>query len=213
MLSADSGAAVLLPQYRLAPEHRFPAAVDDAVTVLRHAATKLQSLVPDAAGLAVVGDSAGGNLAGVAALECSEVGIVGQVLVYPVCDCDLSRASYAEHSKGLPLSREDMDWFFTQYVGENVESRADPRIALLRRPDLAKAAPTLVMTAEYDVLCDEGEALAAVLGHAGVDVTLIKVGGLAHGFIRLGNVLPPAREAIRAAALFARQRLVQAAAR
>jgi acetyl esterase len=180
-LTARSGLAVLAVDYRLAPEHPFPAGLTDCHDVL---VAVLAGAVPGlpAGPVVVMGDSAGGNLATVA---CA--GMAGrvalQVLYYPVTDHDFARPSYAAHGTGLPLTAADMAWFFLHYAPPT--QWADPAISPLRHPDLSGHPPALVVTAEYDVLCDEGEAYADLLAQAGVAVTRRRVPGVTHGFIRL----------------------------
>jgi acetyl esterase len=180
-LTARSGLAVLAVDYRLAPEYPFPAGLTDCRDVL---AAVLAGTVPGlpAGPVVVMGDSAGGNLATVA---CA--GMAGrvalQLLYYPVTDHDFARPSYAAHGTGLLLTAADMAWFFHHYAPPG--QWADPAISPLRHPDLSGHPPALVVTAEYDVLCDEGEAYADLLAQAGVAVTRRRVPGVTHGFIRL----------------------------
>jgi acetyl esterase len=176
--------AVVLAQYRLAPEHPFPAAVDDAWTALEWAAG--YSPLP----LIVAGDSAGGNLAAVVALRSAHEGpaLALQVLVEPVTDADTETASYLDPENQLIVSRESMQWFFDRYVPNG--ARRDPRLAPLRAASLSGAPPAVVLTAEHDVLRDEGEAYAERLRAAGVDVVHRRFAGQMHGFFALVNVLP-----------------------
>ena len=193
-LAAESGCAVLLPEYRLAPEHPFPAGLEDAEDVLLWAAK-------DGAGhgtdlpLVLSGDSAGANLATVAARKLGRGAAALQVLYYPVADCDFETESYARHGEGLPLTRRDMRWFFDHYAPPG--RWLDPDISPLRAPDLSGLPPAVVVTAEYDVLAHEGAAYAERLRAAGVPVVERRCGGLTHGFVRLHNLLDPAREELQ----------------
>lgn len=201
-LAAESGCAVLLPDYRLAPEHPFPAGLEDAEDVLAYAAQENPRLLGGALPIVVAGDSAGGNLATVAALRLrGSLDLAGQILIYPVTDCDFDRPSYEAYGAGLPLTRQDMIWFFRHYAPE--AEWLSPRIAPLRAADLSGLPPTLVTFAECDVLADEGRAYADKLERAGVRVTCRPVAGMTHGFIRLHNLLDIAGDEVRAAASFA----------
>jgi acetyl esterase len=183
-LADRSGCAVALAEYRLAPEHPFPAAVDDAWTALLWAAELSETLI-------VAGDSAGGNLAAVVAQRAAREGLelALQILVNPVTDCDTETPSYTDPDNQLIVSRESMLWFFERYAPD-AAARRDPRIAPLRAASLAGLAPAVVLTAEYDVLRDEGEAYAERLRAAGVEVSHKRFAGQMHGFFALVNVLP-----------------------
>ncbi|MES2509877.1 MAG: alpha/beta hydrolase [Pseudomonadota bacterium] len=185
-----SDCAVLMVDYRLAPEFAFPAGLEDAEDAIAWAAREVESLTGRRLPLAVGGDSAGGNLA-TAALNSlrGKVDCALQLLLYPVTDSDTGRASYIEHGEGLPLTRADMQWFLGHYAPRAMW--ADPRIAPLRHPALGGSPPAWIATAEYDVLRDEGEDYARRLQEAGVRVELHRVPGLAHGFARLTNLLEP----------------------
>lgn len=198
-LAALSGCAVLLPDYRLAPEHPFPAGLDDAVDAITHA----RALAGPETPLLVAGDSAGANLATVAARKLrGAVALAGQALVYPVTDSDFDRPSYRAFGAGLPLTRDDMVWFFRHYAPETLWT--SPDIAPLRvADDLAGMPPTLVVLAECDVLADEGRAFADALERAGVPVTLRTAEGVTHGFIRLHNLFDVAAREVAALADFA----------
>ncbi|GGH24332.1 alpha/beta hydrolase [Alsobacter metallidurans] len=198
-LAAQSGCSVLLPDYRLAPEHQFPAGLDDAVDALTHG----RELAGPATPLLVAGDSAGANLAAVAARKLrGKVALAGQALIYPVADCDFGRPSYHAYGAGLPLTRDDMVWFFRHYAPE--AQWTSPDIAPLRAADdLAGLPPTLVVLAECDVLADEGRAFADALERAGVPVMRRTAEGVTHGFIRLHNLFDVAAREVEAVAEFA----------
>jgi acetyl esterase len=189
-----TGCATLLVDYRLAPEHRFPAAVEDCYDTLLWAAEQRRRL--GGADLPLI--VAGGNLAAVCAALARDAGgpaIAFQVLVYPVADCDFATASYKEHGEGLMLTGADMKWFFAHYVGDETRY-ADPLVSPMRAPSLAGLPPAFVVTAEYDVLRDEGEAFAAKLRDAGVVITLRRYDGMAHGFLRMVNLIATSRQAM-----------------
>ena len=189
-LADRSGAAVLLVDYRLAPEHPFPAGLEDCREVLQAALERRIPGLPDG-GVVVAGDSAGGNLATVccAGWQGGE-GPCLQVLLYPVTDCDFSRSSYSRRGTGLPLTAADMKWFFEAYAPEGNWSR--PEISPLQ--SASAGVPAVIVTAEYDVLADEGRAYARALRDRGGRVTHRHAEDLTHGFIRLHNLLPPADE-------------------
>jgi len=186
-----SGSAVLSVDYRLAPEHPFPTPVDDAITSVRWA----QSLPEAAHGIAVAGDSAGGNLAAVAALALrGEIDLRLQALLNPCTDTDPTRPTYAEFGADYLLKSTDVDWFLNHYLAG--QDPADPRVAVLRTPDLSEAAPAWIAVAEYDVLREEGEAYADALRAAGVNVTLRRFDGVMHGFARGHGVVDTADRAV-----------------
>lgn len=198
-LAALSGCAVLLPDYRLAPEHPFPAGLEDCEDVLLFAAEKVAEFCGASVPLVVAGDSAGANLGTVAARRLrGRVAVALQALLYPVTDCDFDRPSYRQHGEGLPLTRKDMLWFFDHYAPR--AQHGDPDISPLRTPDLFGLPPALIVSAEYDVLRDEGEAYADRLAEAGVPVTHRCAAGLPHGFARLHNHVTAVDAEIRAVA-------------
>jgi acetyl esterase len=181
---------VIAVEYRLAPEHPYPAAVEDAWTVTAWAAERFSPL-------AVAGDSAGGQLAAAVALRAREAGVTLalQVLIYPVTNHAFDTRSYREHGEGLVLTTALMRWFWARFLQD--ETRADePDCSPLRAPDLAGLPPALVLTGEYDPLRDEGEAFARRLSEAGVPVRLRRYEGLIHGFIRMPAVIDRANDAI-----------------
>jgi acetyl esterase len=143
----------------------------------------------------VAGDSAGGNLATLAAAALRhELTIAAQLLFYPVTDADMTRPSYTAHGTGLPLTREDMRWFFSHYAEPS--QWHDARISPLRHGDLAGSPPALVVAAEYDVLHDEALAYVQALRDAGVDAEWRDVAGMAHGFARMVNLIDVAAQAV-----------------
>ncbi|MEV0166804.1 alpha/beta hydrolase [Nonomuraea fuscirosea] len=193
-LAIRTGSVVVSVDYRLAPEDPFPAAADDAWTVVRDIFAR-PAFYQSNGSVAVVGDSAGGNLAAVAAWQARDAGLTlaHQVLVYPVLDVAMDTPSYTEFAKGLGLDAADMAWFVQQYAAD--ADPADPCLSPLRLPDVAGLAPATVVTAEYDVLRDEGERYAARLAEAGVPVELRRYDGMVHGFYVLPGLFDPAVEA------------------
>jgi acetyl esterase len=191
-LAIGAGVVVVSVDYRLAPEHPFPAAVDDAVAAVRWVVDNAGSLGVDPARLAVGGDSAGGNLAAVVAQQLRDGGpaIAFQLLVYPVTDAHLGTASMDENAEGYFLSKEVMIWFRGHYLGDG--DRGDPRISPLLASDeaLTGLPPALVVTAQYDPLRDEGEAYAERLRQAGVDATATRYDGVIHGFFSMRDMIP-----------------------
>jgi acetyl esterase len=190
--------AVLSVDYRLAPECRYPVATEDSYAALHWTVTNASGLGIDPRRVAVGGDSAGGNLATVAALMARERGgpaLVHQVLIYPVTDHNLHTPSYLENATGYVLTREGMRWFWNHYLAREAQG-GEPYASPLRAPSLAGLPPALVITAECDPLRDEGEAYAARLRNAGVPVTVTRYAGMFHGFVRMTRILDKARTAL-----------------
>jgi acetyl esterase len=195
VLARRSECALLLVDYRLAPESPFPSAIEDATDATRWAWSAIQALAGGPVPLVVAGDSAGGKLAAVVAAELgATLPIALQLLIYPVTSGDFETPSYREFATGLPLTREDMIWFFRHYA-PYVE-RSDHLLHPAARADLSGLPLSHVVTAEYDVLRDEGEAYARALQQAGVPVTVRRYDGLTHGFIRLHNLVDAADAAL-----------------
>jgi acetyl esterase len=189
-----TGAAVALVDYRLAPEHRYPAAAEDAWAALQWIDGQIERIAGSRVPLIVAGDSAGGNLAAVVSQRAQCEGgpsISLQVLVYPVTDADVDNTSYRDPANQLMLTRESMIWFWDHYVPDEA-SRANPDASPLQAPDLSGQPPAVVLTAEHDVLRDEGEAYAEKLRTAGVPVAHRRFPGQMHGFFTFVNVLPGA---------------------
>ncbi|RJL20849.1 alpha/beta hydrolase [Bailinhaonella thermotolerans] len=194
-LAVRAGAVVVSADYRLAPEHVFPAAAEDACAVLDALFADPAAYTADPGAIAVCGDSAGGNLAAVAAAHARDAGLplAHQVLVYPITDVGMATASYREYAAGYGLEADGMAWFTRLYAGG--ADPADPRLSPLRSPDLRGLAPATVITAECDVLRDEGEAYAAALAAAGVPVDTRRFDGMLHGFFALPDLFDAASAA------------------
>ncbi len=213
-LAKESGCVVVSVDYRLAPEHKFPAAVDDAYAATVWIAANAERLGIDAHRIAVGGDSAGGNLATVVAMRCRDAGgpaLAAQLLLYPVTDLSSNESgSYRELAEGYFLTRTAMQWFTGHYLAsaeQGCHAEASPLLA----SDLSSLPPALVITAEFDPLRDEGEAYSERLRHAGVPVILSRYPGMIHGFVSMRGVLAGGREAIQEAAQFLRTFLKPAA--
>ena len=193
--------AVISVGYRLAPEHRFPAAVYDCAAAVRWVAADAADIGVDPNRIAVGGDSAGGNLAAAVTLLCRDSGpaLVHQLLVYPNTDFGADTASLRESVDPLLFNRTSVDWYWRHYLASPADG-ADPLASPLRAPDLSGLPPATVITAEYDPLRDEGEAYAAHLAEAGVRVELRRFDGMIHGFFAMGGDLDQGRDAVAWAA-------------
>lgn len=203
------GAVVVSVAYRLAPEARFPAAPEDGYAATCDLAARASELGFDARRLAVAGDSAGANLAiAVARLAQQRQGprIAYQCLFYPVTDARCGSASYSEFADGYFLTREQMHWFWSQYLAQPQQGD-DPLASPLRAERLAGLPPTTLISAEYDPLRDEGEAFARRLQDAGVTTRLQRCAGMIHGFISMAAFVTAAQVALEAAAADLRQAL------
>jgi acetyl esterase len=198
LLAKTSGARVLSVEYRLAPEHRFPAPIEDALAAFRDAVARAGELGVDPARIAVAGDSAGGHLAAVTAQSCAANGGPSpafQLLIYPVTDCANVSPSRITFAEGFILTKANMNWYEEQLLGPNGD-RSDPRASPLLAEELGGTAPALVVTAGFDPLRDEGEAYARRLGESGVRTLLRRHAGYVHGFIHALALGSGAREAI-----------------
>jgi len=196
-LANRTGCALLSVDYRLAPEHPFPAAVEDSWAALEWAASNAVELDVDPGRLGVAGDSAGGNLAAVAALRARDRGSPSLgvcVLLCPVTDCRSDDRSMTELAEGYFLTREGMAWYWDQYAPEGVD-RTGPELSPLRA-DLAGLAPTVVVTAGLDPLRDQGVDFARACSAAGVDAVLLHQAGTIHGFLGFQTALPRSRGAL-----------------
>lgn len=188
ILAERTGFTTLLVDYRLAPEHRYPTAVDDSWAALRWAEANVAGGGP----LVLAGDSAGGNIAAVMAQRAKAAGgpaIDLQVLVYPVTGADFDNESYRDPANQLMLTREAMVWFWDHYAPDPA-ARAEPGASPIAAEDLSGLPPAVVLTAEHDVLREEGEAYARRLAWAGVPVEHRRFDGQMHGFFTMVGVLP-----------------------
>ncbi|HEX6312904.1 MAG TPA: alpha/beta hydrolase [Acidimicrobiia bacterium] len=191
------GCVVVSVDDRLAPEHKFPCAVDDAFAATRWVAGHAADLGVDPARIAVGGDSAGGNLAAVVSLLARDAGgphLAFQLLVYPVTDYEFESASMVENATGYFLELESMRWFYRQYLNEESDGD-DWRFSPIRAADLSGVPPAFVLTAEFDPLRDQGEAYARELEAAAVPVELRRYDGVFHGFFGMRDLMEPAQEA------------------
>jgi len=198
MIANAAGVVVASVDYRLAPEYKYPAAVDDAYAATCWIAEQAQRFGIDRRRLAVGGDSAGGNLAAVATMIARDRGgpsLAFQLLLYPVADAYLDTTSYGQFAEGYLLTRSAMAWFWEHYLSEPSQ-REQAQASPLRAKDFSHLPPALVITAECDPLCDEGEAYARRLEAAGVPVTLTRYHGMIHGFVRRAKLLTQGRKAV-----------------
>jgi len=197
-LAEHSGCRVLSVDYRLAPEHPFPAPGEDALAAFNWATERGEALGIDPARIAVGGDSAGGNLSAAVCLAARDDGgpqPAMQLLLYPVTDAVGGQASRDTFAKGFLLTRNDMDWFEDHYIPDGCDE-SDPRISMMRAPDVANLPPAYVATAGFDPLRDEAETYATRMREAGVTVALQRHAGLIHGFANLTAICPSARAAM-----------------
>jgi acetyl esterase len=197
-LANGSGCAVVAVDYRMGPEHRFPAAVDDCIAATRWVHRQAGSLGLDARRIAVGGDSAGGNLAAVVAIAARDAGapaIAWQLLIYPATDMRRVAPSHTTNGSGYLLTRDTIDYFHDHYIvdpRDDLDWRASP----LLHPDLARLPAALVLTAGYDPLRDEGLQYAAALTAAGGRASEVCFERQLHGFILMGRVLDEANTAV-----------------
>ncbi len=212
-LAVGTGAAVVFPEYDRSPEVRYPHAIEQAYAAARWATTQGAAKGLDGSRVAVAGDSVGGNMSAALTLMAKERGdvtLAGQVLFYPVTDAAFDTASYEEFAEGYFLSREGMKWFWDQYTTDETE-RAQITASPLRATteQLAGLPQALVITAEADVLRDEGEAYAAKLRAAGVPVTAVRYQGIVHDFVMVNSLhdTQAAKAAVAQAVAFLRTAL------
>jgi acetyl esterase len=199
-LANGAGCVVVSVDYRLAPEHKFPAAAEDCFAATHWAAAHAAELGADAQRLAIGGDSAGGNLAAVVAQMARDRGgppIIFQLLIYPVTDATFDTASYRDNAEGYLLTTADMRWFWNHYLGGSGDA-ANPYASPLRG-QLAGLPPALVITAEFDPLRDEGEQYARRLEQAGVPARLSRYDGMIHGFFGMTHLMDKAKAAVQEA--------------
>jgi acetyl esterase len=207
ILTAETGCVTVAVDYRLAPEHPFPAAPDDCYAALRWAAAHARELGADPGRIAVVGDSAGGNLAAVTALRARDEGgprLRGQILIYPVVDLTVEPPPAPDGEYNI-VTPQDGAFFNRSYLGDLSRAR-HPHVSPALADSLRGLPPALVITAEYDPLCRQGEAFAAQLKQAGVQTVLVRYDGAIHGFVSFP--VPMARQALRQAADWLKERIV-----
>lgn len=186
-LAERTSCAVVLVEYRLAPEHRYPTAIDDSYVALEWVADHLNAIAGQDVPLIVAGDSAGGNIAAVMAIRARDrngPSIALQVLIYPVTDADIDRPSYTDPENQILLTRDAMIWFWDHYVPDS-SRRTEADASPLHEKNLEGLPPAVILTAEHDVLRDEGEAYAARLQEANVPTDLKRHVGQIHGFFTL----------------------------
>jgi len=201
-LAELGGCRVLSVDYRLAPEHPFPAPVEDAIAAFEWAAANAGKAGADEKRIAVGGDSAGGNLAAAVCLHARDAGgprPAMQLLLYPPTDAMGGQASRETFAEGFLLTRDDMRWFEDHYIPDGCDHE-DPRISMMRARDVSGLPPGYVATAGFDPLRDEGETYAQRMREAGVGVALQRHPGLIHGFANLTAICPSARTAMLEAA-------------
>jgi acetyl esterase len=198
-IARRAGAVVVAVDYRLSPEYKFPAAVEDCYAATQWVTANAARLQVDPGGIAVGGDSAGGTLSTVMCLKSRDEGgppLALQVLVYPVTNlASFDTPSYREFAEGYYLTRAEMEWFRGHYLA-HAEDAQNPYASPLLAPDLRGLPPALVITAECDTLRDEGEAYAKRLAEAGVEVTCTRYIGMIHPFFSLAGVFSQARRAV-----------------
>ena len=206
-LCAGANCVVASVDYRLAPEHKFPAGIDDCLHATHWAVAHAAALGANPTRIAVAGDSAGGNMAAVTALRLRDEGgpaLCGQLLIYPVTDYHTpGTPSYEENAEGYGLTRDTMKWFWAHYLNDPSEA-AHPHASPLRATNLAGLPPALVITAEYDPLRDEGELYAQKLRVAGVRTALSRYDGVNHGFMFWVGVVDKAGVAMKEACAWLR---------
>ncbi|MGD0055036.1 MAG: alpha/beta hydrolase [Acidimicrobiales bacterium] len=190
-LAADTAMRFLAVEYRLAPEHPFPAAVDDAIDALRHVATHLDEFAGADAALVVMGDSAGASLAAIASALTRHEGlnVAAQVLIYPTLGPEVVTASSHDYGTGYLFELEHLRYDYRQYLG-GWSDHTDPRVTPLMFDDLSGAPPAVVLVAQFDPLRDEGVAYAGLLEHFGVEVELLEAEQMIHGFLEMAALVP-----------------------
>jgi acetyl esterase len=195
-------AIVISVAYRQAPEHPFPAPVQDASDALQWVLTNATSFAGDPAKVIVAGESAGGNLATVACLAAKSLGVpmpAAQLLIYPVTDTSMSQMSYAENEDTVPLQSSMMPWFWKHYLTDESQ-REDPLVSPLQAEDLSGLPPAIIITAEFDPLRDEAQQYAERLEDAGVPVWYRQFDGVVHEFFGLTGAVSKAKDAVKFAA-------------
>ena len=204
-LSVDTSMRFLAIDYRLAPEHPFPAAVDDALDTLRYVASHVEQFAAPDTKIIAMGDSAGASLVAVAAAQTrGELNLAGQVLIYPTLGPEVMTDSSHRYATGYILEVEQLRRDYQLYLGAWTD-HTDPRVTPLFATDLTQAPPAIVVVAECDPLRDEAIAYAGLLEHFGVPVEILEAEGMLHGFLRMGHVIPDALDVIDDVATHLRQ--------
>ncbi|HZR84252.1 MAG TPA: alpha/beta hydrolase [Candidatus Binatia bacterium] len=197
-----AGCLLVATDYRLAPEHKFPAPLEDCYAAARWVVENASSIGGDPKRVAIGGDSAGGNLTACVALKARDEGgpsFAHQLLIYPVTDAACDTASYRDNAEGYFLTKDAMVWFWNHYLRDRSDAES-PYASPIRARDLRGLPPATVITAEYDPLRDEGEAYGERLAAAGVPTRTTRYDGMIHGFFGMTEILPQAKEAMRQAA-------------
>lgn len=200
-LSVDTSTRFLAVDYRLAPEHPFPAAVNDAIDVLRYVSAHVEEFAGSQSKIIAMGDSAGAALVAVASAAVRhDVTLAGQVLIYPTLGPAVVTDSSHRYASGYILEMDDLRRDYRQYLADWTDL-TDPRVTPLFNVDLTGVAPAIVVVAQYDPLRDEAIAYAGLLEHFGVPVEVLEAEGMLHGFLRMGHVIPDALDIVDDVAL------------
>jgi acetyl esterase len=197
-LANKAGCIVVSVDYRLAPEHKFPAAPEDCYAATKWTALNAASFNGDPSRIAVGGDSAGGNLAAAVAQMAADrgaPGLVYQLLIYPVTNYALDTPSYRENGEGYLLTKDSMQWFWKHYLASDEDGK-NPYASPMQAREVRRVAPAFVITAEFDPLRDEGEAYADRLKKEGVPVECKRYNGAIHGFFNLGHIIDQGKEVV-----------------
>jgi acetyl esterase len=208
-LCGAGGCVVVSVDYRLAPENKFPAGPDDCYAATKWAHAHARELNADPSHIVIAGDSAGGNLVAVVALMVRDKGgpgLCGQLMIYPVTDYYTpGHPSYVENAEGYGLSAAGMRWFWGHYLTSAAEAD-NPYVSPLRAANLRGLPPALIITAEYDVLRDEGERYGKRLAEAGVHTKVTRYDGMHHGFFQMYGIVEKAKTALNEAAAWLKER-------
>lgn len=207
-LASQARCDVIAVDYRLAPEHPAPAAVDDCIAATKWIFANAKSLGIDPTRVAIGGDSAGGNLSAIVAMHSGERPVF-QLLVYPATDMRMGQQSHKDNAQGYLLTADSMKWFIGHYLQGDEKKKLDPMVSpiLSSDADLKKSPPTLVITAEFDPLRDEGEEYAAKLASLGVPTSTVRFHGQIHAFFGMSELLDDAAAAISLSASYLRKYL------
>ncbi|MFM8957813.1 MAG: alpha/beta hydrolase [Actinomycetota bacterium] len=207
-LASQARCDVIAVDYRLAPEHPAPAAVDDCIAATKWIFANAKSLGIDPTRVAIGGDSAGGNLSAIVAMHSGEKPVF-QLLVYPATDMRMGQQSHKDNAQGYLLTADSMKWFIGHYLQGDEKKKLDPKVSpiLSSDADLRKSPPTLVITAEFDPLRDEGEEYAAKLASLGVNTSTVRFHGQIHAFFGMSELLDDAAAAISLSASYLRKYL------